>query len=90
VNKQIEDYPITLKLKPRLLSTKERCDTLKQNPLVQVNTRSTKPMKVVFEYLASKFKVDSAVLIDIHTESEGCKTYNLEKHGSKLLGEVFP
>lgn len=55
------------------------------NHLIQINTRSLKPLRVIFEYLASKFKV-SAVDIDVHHLD---RTYWMEEHGALLLGEII-
>ena len=54
------------------------------NHLVQINTRSQKPLKVIFEYLALKFKVPAA---DIDIQHLG-HTYWMEEHGEVLLEKI--
>lgn len=50
----IPDFPVKLRLKPKSKQTKKLITDAKKNALIQINTKSTKPLSVIFEYLATK------------------------------------
>lgn len=58
-----EEYPITIKLKPRLMLTKNIVSDLNLNYLMLIKTTSLKTLFVLTTYLTEKFKSSNRHLV---------------------------